>query len=149
MLPSKHIVFGFLFSLLILIIFPSIDFFAFLIIFLSSFLIDVDHYLYHIFAKRNFSLKKARGWFMEKHFESLKLSKKDKLKLRPAPCIFHGIEAIILLAILSFIHDFFTYVLIGFVFHQLLDFIDMVRFGFPFHHIGSQTYNIINHKIEK
>lgn len=149
MLPHKHIIFGFLFSLSLLILFPTIGIFNFLIIFLASFLIDVDHYLYYIFAKRNFSLKKARAWFMERHFQALRLSKSDKLKLRPAPCIFHGIEAIVILFLLSFISEVFAYILLGFVFHQFLDLIDMVYYGFPFHHIGSQTYNIINHKIEK
>ena len=86
---------------------------------------------------------------MKKHFEALKLSKKDKLKLRPAPCIFHGVEAIIILFLLSFISPIFSYILLGFVFHQLLDAINMAYYGLPFYHIGSQTYNIINHKIEK
>ena len=86
---------------------------------------------------------------MERRFAALKLSKSERLKLRPAPCIFHGIEAIIILFLLSFVSPIFSYILLGFVFHQFLDVINMTYYGLPFHHIGSQTYNIINHKIEK
>lgn len=85
---------------------------------------------------------------MERHFKALELSKNEKWNLRPAPCIFHGIETIIILFLLTLVSPIFGYILLGFVFHQLLDAVDMAYYGFQFYHIGSQTYNIINHKPE-
>ena len=55
----------------------------------------------------------------------------------------HGIEAIAILFLLSFVNRFFLYVLIGFIFHEILDFIHIVYYGFSLKHIGSQTYNLL------
>lgn len=145
MLPHKHFIYGAIFSLSLYFLFPELGLFAIAIIFLSSFLIDVDHYLFYIVAKKDLSLKNAHKWFVKQHFKFLKFSKKEKKDIRPFPCIFHGIEAIIILSILSFASPIFIYILIGFIFHEFLDLINMIMFGFPFYHIGSQTYNIINY----
>ena len=59
MLPKYHVPFGFIFAGIIWILFPIISFNGLLIIFLSSFLIDVDHYTYFVYKKHDFSLKNA------------------------------------------------------------------------------------------
>ncbi|MDP2673070.1 MAG: hypothetical protein Q8O84_04625, partial [Nanoarchaeota archaeon] len=59
MLPKYHVLFGFLFSLILFLIFPFIGLSGFLIIFISSVLIDIDHYLFYVFKNRIFSINKA------------------------------------------------------------------------------------------
>ena len=149
MLPKYHIALGFLFSLVIFLIFPEINLTGFTIIFLSSFLIDVDHYLFYIFTKNDLSLSKAHKWFLKKNQEFKKLNRKqraEKLRKRgPWPMIFHGIEALIILSILSFFHNTFFYILVGFIFHQIFDFIHIVCEGYTLSHLGFQTYNTIEY----
>ena len=145
MLPSKHIILGLLFSLLILMLFPNIGFSGFLIIFLSSFLIDVDHYLLYAFIKRDISLKRARKWFYENYLKILALPTKERRNLKSRPFILHGIEAILILILLSYYSPVFFYILIGFLFHQFLDLLTLIYFSIPLHKLGSQTYNILNH----
>jgi len=144
MFPKSHIILGFIFSLILLLLFPLISWTGFLIIFASSVLIDVDHYLFYVFIKKNWSLKNAYNWFSirAKRFEFLPKPERKK-KAKSCPCIFHGIEAIIILILLSFYHKFFLYILIGFVFHEILDLIKILNDRYDLNHIGSQTYNII------
>jgi hypothetical protein len=153
MLPKTHIFFGLIFSSILFLIFPQIGILGFLIIWLSSFLIDVDHYLFYVYLKKDLSLKNAHKWFMKKHitFHSLsKEEKKQKLKNVYLPCIFHGIEAIVILVLLYFFfpiyNHIFLYILIGFLFHQFLDFISIIFGGYTLRHLGSQSYNLIKFK---
>jgi len=150
MLPSKHIILGFIFSLIIFYLFPEIGLLGVSLIFLSSFLIDIDHYFYYAYTKKDFNPINARNWFMKKHREFIKLPHEERRKrAKNIPCIFHGIEMIMFLILLSFISPLFIYILMGFIFHESLDLINILYFGFSLDHIGSQTYNIINHKIEE
>ncbi|MEK6873892.1 MAG: hypothetical protein AABW91_03530 [Nanoarchaeota archaeon] len=146
MYPSKHIVFGFIFALLVFILFPQIELLGFFTIWLASFLIDVDHYLYYVLAKKDLSLRKAYKWFMGESAKSLLLPREKRKEInKEMPCIFHGIETIIILILLSFVNNFFLFVLIGFVFHEFLDFIHVVYYGFSLKHIGSQIYNLVSY----
>ena len=79
-----------------------------------------------------------------------KMSREKRKKLTKAvPCIFHGIEAVVILLILSFFSDIFFFILIGFLFHEILDLISILYWGYDLNHIFSQTYNILNYKREK
>ena len=150
MLPKTHAILGLVFSLIILSIFPKIKLTGFFIIWFSSIFIDVDHYLYYSYTRKSWSLKKAYNWFINKSNAFLKMSYEDRIKnARFTPCIFHGIEAIILLSLFSIISPIFLYILIGFIFHQFLDLIHIEFYGFSLNHIGSQTYNILNYKKQK
>ncbi len=150
MLPKTHVILGLVFSLIILAIFPEIGIFGFIIIWFSSIFIDVDHYLYYAYTRNSWSLKEAYDWFIKKSNAFLEMSYEDRIKnAKFIPCIFHGIEMIIILSILSFVSSIFLYILIGFIFHQLLDFIHIEYHGFSLNHIGSQTYNILNYKKQK
>jgi hypothetical protein len=147
MLPKTHILFGFIFSLFLFLFFPEISLAGIIIIFVSSVLIDTDHYLFYVWLKKDLSLKNSYYWFLSKSKQFEKLSLKEKKKLiNPAPCFFHGIEAILVLILLSFIHVFFFYVLVGFLFHQFLDLISIVKKGYAYNHIGIQTLNLINYR---
>jgi len=113
MLPKWHVLFGFIFSYIIYW-FTSINIFEAILIFLSSVLIDFDHYLWIAKRKKYFNLKKAYFWHKN-------LPKKHK----PIMHIFHTIEFIIFIGILSFYSSFFFFILIGMVFHSILDIIEM------------------------
>jgi putative transposase len=78
MLPKYHVLFGFIFSSLIFLIFPSAGWLGFFIIFLSSFLIDVDHYIYYVWKKKDLSLKNSIVWFKSVSGKFQALSKKQK-----------------------------------------------------------------------
>ena len=107
MLPKYHIVFGFIFAFILWIIFPSLGLLGFLIIFFSSFLIDVDHYLYYVFIKKDLSLRNAHKWFIKKRKETLSLSKKQRKNLSTSFLFFHKIEFLLFVFILG-IFSIFT-----------------------------------------
>lgn len=111
MLPKAHIFFGAIFS--IVLYFFGFNLFQCTIIFLSSFLIDFDHYAWFVIKKKNFNLKKA--------FYFLKAMDKKK----PVMMLFHTFEFILFILILSFFYNIFLFVLIGMLFHSLLDIIDL------------------------
>lgn len=134
MLPKYHIILGFLFSLILYLIFPFISLWGSLIIFASSVLIDVDHYIYYIFAKKDLSLKNAYSFFIKKP------------KLNPAMYFFHGIEILLILFILGiFINKLFLFILIGFSFHLFLDIIEQIYYGFRIAKV-SLVYDFIKFK---
>lgn len=129
MFPRQHLILGFVFSLFLLIIFPSIGLFSALIIVLSSVLIDVDHYLYYVFVKKNWSLPKAYRWFREKHSYWVKLSREERNKHKGCFVFLHGTEILGILFFLGFfVNSLFYYILIGFAFHLFLDIIYMRRY---------------------
>ena len=66
MLPKYHIIYGFILSLILFLIFPTLGLIGAGIIFLSSFLIDVDHYIYYVLKENKFSPRKAIHHFLEK-----------------------------------------------------------------------------------
>ncbi|MCK5043455.1 hypothetical protein KAR52_00445 [Candidatus Pacearchaeota archaeon] len=122
MLPKQHLIFGIIFSAILLIIFPKIGWIGFFIIILSTVLIDVDHYLYFVYKKKNLNLKNAFNWFIEngKKFSSLPKIERDKFYL--GFCVLHGIEILFILFILGmFISKYFLFILVGFSFHLFLD----------------------------
>ena len=145
MLPRWHILFGFIFSLALLLLFQQIDLYAASIIFLASFLIDADHYLHYVFRKRDLNLRRAYWWFRswEGRYEPLPKSERNKIYF--PVCIFHGIEAFALLIILSFYSTFILWILIGFALHRFLDDVFSIYYGFPYHDF-SATYGFVRAK---
>lgn len=133
MLPRTHIFLGFIFSLILYLAFPSIGLFEFGIIFLASFLIDVDAYISYILNEKDFSLKRAIKTFTErrKKFFSLPKEKRKEIPNKKRNIrIFHGFEILVLSFLLGiFLSEFFIYVLIGFTFHLFLDLIEQIYSG--------------------
>ncbi len=121
MFVKFHILLGAIFSFLVWLIFPSIEFSGFLIIFLSSVLIDFDHYLLYLFEKRDFNLKKAY-WYCRFLGDKNNLLPKNIAKKVYTPlCFFHGIEFILLLSILGIYFKTAVFILIGCIFHMSMD----------------------------
>ncbi len=148
MLPKYHLILGFIPSLFIFIIFPSIGLVGFLIIWTSSFLIDFDHYLHYVFMKKDFSLRRARIWFFKRREKVNSLKKEERKKYKEEIIIFHGVEFIILLIFLCFLNSFFFYILVGILIHLFLDFIHTIYYNHQ-HVKFSQIYNWIRNRNKK
>lgn len=146
MLVKYHIVIGLIVSILIFLLFPQVGWFYALIIFLSSFLIDFDHYLWFIYKKRDINPLRAVKFFYEKRDFFLKLKQEDRDKYKNIIMIFHGIECWILLALLILVHKIFLFVLIGIGIHMTLDFIEIHNHKRKFHIKFSQVYTHIKNK---
>lgn len=124
MLPKIHAIFGIIFSILFYIIF-HITLFAAFLIFLASVLIDSDHYIWYVYTKKSLNITKAYIWFKEKRKKWFKLSQKERDKYKRAYLIFHSIEFWVILFLLSYFNKIFLYMLIGILFHMILDFIEI------------------------
>lgn len=109
---KHHTLFGLVFAFVIWILFPQVNFLSALIIFFSSVLIDIDHFLFYVFKEKDtsLSLRKAVDWF-------LKQTKSPK----PFSTIFHSVEFLLILAILSFYSKIVFFIFLGFVFHLITD----------------------------
>jgi len=149
MFVSRHIILSLFFSSALFFIFPHFGLIAISIIFLSSILIDVDHYLYYVYSKKDISLKNAYDWFISKTKVYHSLSKEQKRNVKYPLFLFHGIEFLILIIALSFFNKIFLYVLIGISFHYFLDFIDIIIHQHPLYVKMSFVYNYFRNKTKK
>jgi len=130
MLPSKHILIGAIFSVFLYLLGLSLT--NVILFFLASFLIDVDHYLYYVYRKRDISLKKAFNWYLELDKKYSSMSKSSRAKYWYGFCIFHGIEPIILVFILSAIYAPLVFVALGLLLHLIMDiFLRILEDGDP------------------
>ena len=118
-----------------------------IIIFLTGFLIDIDHYLEYIISHKNFSLKKAYKFYIKKGEIILKQAKKGiPHRFKPYIHIFHTIEFLILIIILSFYSIYAKLILIGLIFHQILDigYFTYKKLKYPVL-IYERSYSILQH----
>jgi len=146
MLPKTHALWGFVFSAVLFIFIPGVSLVDASLVFLASFFVDADHYLYYVLRKKDLSLKNAYAWFIEKRDFLRSLNSEEIRKYERAIMIFHGIEFWAILAFLIFIHKIFLFILLGILFHMCLDLIDLVRRDMPMHSKLSQIYT---HKTNK
>ena len=122
MYVSRHVIFGAIFSLILFWIYPEIGILNTSIVFLTSVLIDADHYLYYVYKKKDWSLKNAYSWYIELSKKIMSLSRKERNKLYLGVYIFHGIEVLFVLFLLGLIvHNIFIFAFIGVGFHMVLD----------------------------
>ncbi len=124
MLPKTHIFLGAVFSFLLVVLF-EVPVYAGVIVFFSSFFIDVDHYFYGVYKKKTFSWAKIYSFFVEEREMWRKLSYVGKKKTKFPILLFHGGEFLIILFLLSFLSDFLLFVLLGCGFHLVLDYVDI------------------------
>lgn len=121
MLPKWHVLIGFVVSY-ILVYFFNFPLLVGLIIFLSSVLIDGDHYLWYGFKTKDWNPLHAVSWFYDLIEKHKKLSHSEKRMFKKHLLIFHGIEFWIILLILGvYINPLFIYILIGVGIHMIAD----------------------------
>ena len=131
MLPITHAIVGGTLAIVLYFIFPQIGIVGASLLFLSSVFIDVDHYLYYIFKKRSFSLKKAYNWFFNQRMRRV---------YSKAVLVFHGVEFLAVLFMLIYVSGFFMFAFFGVVIHLFLDMIDAAVNKMPFYSKLSQIY---------
>jgi len=148
MLPKFHILYGLLLSLAVLFLFPQIGFVGFLIIWVSSVLIDIDHYLYFVWLKKDFNPKNAFKWFMDNNKRYNLLPKSERKKYYFGNYFLHGFEAIFILVLLFYLtkNMFILYILLGFLFHQIIDFIDLYKKNIKSYKLLSFFYSVYKNK---
>ncbi|MEK6833311.1 MAG: hypothetical protein AABY32_04640 [Nanoarchaeota archaeon] len=130
MLPKYHIVLGFILSLVFFLIFPNIKLIEAGIIFLSSFLIDADHYIYYILNKKSINPINAINYFLIKRKKLGKMSIKKSNEFYSGFYFLHGIEILIILLIAGiFLSKYFLLIFMGFAFHLFLDLLEEIYKG--------------------
>jgi len=77
--------------------------------------LDFDHLIFYWIKFKNFNFKKAYGYFRDIAL------KKDHKEYKKVVRIFHSVEFVTLVAILSFYHKIFVLLLIGLVVHIIMD----------------------------
>lgn len=148
MLVKYHILFGLVFSIILYLVFPLTVLEA-SVIFLSSFLIDVDHYLWHIFNKKSMSLKKSIDYFFNKRKKYTLMDSKEREKYKKTILFFHSLEFLIIVLLLSFINRFFLFVFIGLFFHLFLDILEYIYIKEPLYSKLSIILILIKNKNKK
>jgi hypothetical protein len=148
MLPRYHVIFGFLVSLIFGLA-TNLSASAIGIIFLSSFLIDFDHYLLYIFKKKDFVFMNAYQWFVKRRKKYLKLSLNEREKYKREIVIFHYAEFWILLLILSIFSNVFLFVLIGIAIHIFLDWLELFYLNEPIYSKVSLIWTLVKNKNKK
>jgi len=137
-LPKYHIIFGLIFSIILFLIFPQINWLGFVVIWASSVLIDIDHYLLYVWLKKDLSLKNAVNFFYEKAKAFKKLPIEKQKKAHTGIYFLHGIEMILIMLFLFILLNvnLFIYISIGFAFHLILDLIHIYNKKVPYYRIS-------------
>jgi len=148
MRPPIHFLLGLIF-VIILKLLTSLTIIEVSIILLASFLIDIDHWFIYILKKKDLSVNNAYAWFVEKEEKYMKLPLNKRKQFKKPLMIFHGIEFIILLLILSLASKIFIFIIIGVLFHLFCDYIDLIREKEPLYLKLSQIYTYIKNKGKK
>jgi len=117
MLPKSHILIGFLVAYIIYW-FSSITIFQASLIFLSSVLIDFDHYLWYLQRRKDWNLKNAYNFLKKIHL----------FRHKTIMMIFHTIEFHIFIFILSYFFKGFFFIFLGMLFHSMIDIIHFWRY---------------------
>ncbi len=148
MLPKTHAILGLIFSIIIYFMFQINLFQAFLIFFASVF-IDFDHYLWYVCRKKGLNPFISVRYFKEKKRKYLSLNPEERNKYKKPLLIFHGIEFILILFILSFFNGFFIFIIIGIIFHLILDYIELIHLKEPLYIKSSQILVFIKNQKKK
>jgi hypothetical protein len=127
----------------------KIPFYWLLIVFLSNIFIDIDHFFYYSLKnKKTFSIKSFKesySWYKSKSKFFNNLKKEELKKYYFGFYIFHGIEFLLLVFILSFFNKFFFFIFLGIGFHYTFDLIYALKEKWPLQKF-SWIYSFIERK---
>ena len=113
MLPKNHIILTILFSIVLFIF--NIPIFYIFLFFLAAVFIDVDHYMFYTKRKKDFSLSRAYYWHKNLPQHHL-----------PTMHVFHTLEFLLIVGILSLFSKVILFIFLGFIYHSLLDILEMI-----------------------
>ena len=137
---KTHITVGVIVSILFLIFYSDISLFYISIFFLSTILIDVDHYFFYVYMTGEWNLKKSYNAFLNLP------NPKDYKNTNKQILIFHGVESCMVLLILACLHPLFIYVCLGVALHMFLDLILIYDKGCPLYIKLSQILVFLDNK---
>lgn len=143
-----HVLIGFIISY-VLVQFFDFSLLSGAIIFFVSWMIDIDHYFWYGFLRKDWNPFHGINWYKGSIPKLSKLSLKGKKKFKCGVFIFHGIEFWIILIFLSFFHNFFLWVLIGVMIHMISDWIGLILRGESLYNKMSLIYLIRRNKNKK
>lgn len=143
-----HLLIGFTASYL-LVQFFNFSLLAGLTIFLSSFLIDIDHYFWYVIETKDWNLFRSIKWYEKAIPKWFSLTLKERNKFKRGVFIFHGIPFLAILAALSFLNKIFLWILIGVGIHMVMDWIDVMGKGEPWYSKTFPCYVIKRNKNKK
>lgn len=126
MLPKNHILINLITSLILLLFFKPV---FVLIFFLAAVLIDADHYLYYVIEEKDLSFKRAFKWFVVNRKKMYAMSREERKKHKNWFLIFHGVEVLTLLFILSQYYSIIYFVFFGFLAHLIQDMFEDIPLG--------------------
>lgn len=124
MFPRWHILLGFIFAAVLWAFFPATAWYYILIIFLSSFLIDFDHYMVFVWKKGGWSLRGALNYYETQRRIQIEEQRRGIFRKSDFH-LFHTLEFHAAVLALGFVYPVFMYVLAGMVFHSLTDLIHL------------------------
>jgi len=119
MLPKWHVILTVAFCAVLYFLGFDINLQSLLLIFAGGVFIDIDHYFAYIFIKKDFSLKRAYNYFIK-----IREKCKKGIKVDVPLCIFHTIEVVIILAVISSFNKTLLFLFMAMLFHLLLDLIE-------------------------
>ncbi|MEA3248228.1 MAG: hypothetical protein U9Q73_00825 [Nanoarchaeota archaeon] len=119
-----HVLFGFIISC-ILVYFFEFSLLAGFVIFVASWMIDIDHYLWYAFETKDWNPIHAIRWYIQKVPKWFSLSFEERGKFKRGVFVFHSLFFWIILALLSFANVFFFWILIGIFIHMIADLIEL------------------------
>ena len=131
MLPRWHILLGAIFTVLIWVFIPSMPSIYLSLIFLSSLLIDFDHYANAAMKRKSLNLQSAFHYHKEM-LEKEKIDLAKGLRRKGDFHLFHTIEFHALIGLLGLFWIGFFYIFVGVLFHSLLD-VSSLLFRGAFH----------------
>lgn len=123
MIVEKHTLYGILLGIFLYCI-CEIKLILIITIVLASILIDVDHFFYYIFKFKQYNPLKMSTYF--RRYSELR----NSTTMLPI-FIFHNIETVILLYLISLAFPIFIYILFGVIFHMILDWMVMPIKRYP------------------
>ena len=125
-----HLIIGLITSLAIVYLF-NLSIITGLIIFLSSWLIDIDHYFWYSIEMKDWSPMHAISWYKKSipKWHSLTLRQREEFKR--GAFIFHGIIFWAVLLSISFLSKIFLWIFIGVMIHMIMDWVDLINEGEP------------------
>ncbi len=125
-----HFLIGFVVSY-ILVYFFNFSLISGFVIFVSSWLIDIDHYFWWIFTTKNKNPISALSWYNSNANKWGEMSPEEKDKFKIGVFVFHSICFWIFLGFLSFLSPIFLWILIGVATHMFADLLDMAYYNEP------------------
>lgn len=125
MLPRWHILLGLTFTLIILLLFPSLSLFYVFLILFGSIFIDFDHYVLSVMRTGKFGLHDA-FIYHKKLFRIEQEEYAKKIFRKGDFHIFHTIEFHFIVLLLSYVWTGFFFIFIGMLFHSLFDVIELI-----------------------